>query len=67
MKLFDLVKDLREKNISIDIKDGELDIIVNDNNLSDELLNNIKNNKKQLLEYLRYEKEIRTPSDFTFK
>ncbi|MCP4180221.1 MAG: hypothetical protein GY756_20855, partial [bacterium] len=66
MKIIELVRDLKEKNINIESRDGELDIIVNENNLSDELLNRIKNNKRQLLDYLGNSSIKRSTSDFTY-
>lgn len=67
MKTVELLRGLREKNINIDIVDGELDIIVNDDNLTDELLADIKDSKEDLIEYLSNIGNNSTHEDFTFK
>lgn len=66
MKLLKLIRILKEKNIDIEIINEELDIVVNDDNLTDELLIDIKINKNNLLEYYSNKGNIKKTSDFTF-
>ncbi|MCP4162943.1 MAG: hypothetical protein GY760_23015 [Deltaproteobacteria bacterium] len=66
MKTIELLKNLKDKNIEIEIVNGELDIIVNNDNLSKELHTHIKNNKEELLEYFNEDSQIHIPLNFTY-
>ncbi len=66
MELIKLLRDLNEKNIHIEVVDNELDIIVKEDNLSNELLNRIKNNKELFLEHFKNKGKTGVPSKFTF-
>ncbi len=67
MSIIESLKTLNEKNINLELRDGELDIIVNDDNMTDEMLALITNNKDEFKKYLENEAKIRIPSNFTFK
>ncbi|MCP4180515.1 MAG: amino acid adenylation domain-containing protein [bacterium] len=67
MSTVELLKNLKERNISIELLDGELDIIVNNETLSDELLTQITNNKEQILRLLNNNEEFKNHSDFSYK
>ncbi|OFX87035.1 MAG: hypothetical protein A2X00_10640 [Bacteroidetes bacterium GWE2_32_14] len=67
----ELLKELKQLNIKLILENDSIRVITSNGKLSKDIINKLKNNKNELIEYIKKsennKKRVLTPSDFTYK
>lgn len=66
MSIINLLKELKEKGITVRLEDNNLKIAAEKGQIDSELLQKLKDNKEGIIAFLKGQTGIKTPSDFTF-